>query len=576
MPFTLLNTDWNELGSVVVAGHSSNPVFQLIGKNGTSILWLKYAAGIGRVAFADEVMRRTGVVPPGGRQIPSTSTEAQTIMAALTRVANTITDANVKKLVENKIVWAKGRAAQPGVDLYLMEPLQGKTLEMEMAARPSRQDRELYLLGLLQVPACRQDLARMIAADLLLGNFDRLGVCQNQDGSLSTTANTRNFMFDPAAVRFLPIDNDTVSPGPEAFKGTPPSSEEVYELVLKGGFLDNLVDGTFPSKEQHSLGVLLGPQGPAAIAQVLNQMTRAAGEPQTGPSDALIAAAQQLSAEVATAVRALLVELKHPGGSRLGLKVLMRAQSEVQGMCYSTFKVKCRFADLLLNYNPGSEEAMKKALIYGKYRDWKSELGNLLGAVKQYIIPQQIPRGQTKSEKAGRAVTQAVGSVAGILPVGKKIAGGAVETSNTRSYAHDIKEKVRKGSPSVKELRAALKQLEANPIQDRAVVKSRVLVIAQLQLSDLKRRFKFTTTVYNLLTANASDDWIGRFYSKAISKRKMDVVQMLSAFSKQVREIQGKLQELQDESGVSTELGNVLTELGIKLQALLNVSKSGV
>src|SRR5262249_35128529 len=158
--------------------------------------------------------------------------------------------------------------------------------------------------------------------------------------------------------------NDTLAPAPKHFEGKPPSSDEVYRTVLRGGIFNNLPNKTFPSKDQFSMDVLLGPGGPAAIAFVLNDLIRATGDKPGEPSQAIKDAAQLVFDEVKVVMKALLTELKTPGSGSQGLNELMKAQSNLVGMGYSTFKVKCRFADLMVNYNPDSEEAVKKALAY--------------------------------------------------------------------------------------------------------------------------------------------------------------------------------------------------------------------
>jgi hypothetical protein len=584
MPFTLIGTDWSELANILIPENTSNPVFGLIGKDGTSILWLKYMAGVARTEFADKVVQRTGALPPGNRKILISDPEAQTVMAALERVGNTTQDATLKDLIQTRIASAKAKAAQKGVDLFLMAPAQGKTLDVGLGQKQTKADRETYLLSLLAVPACQKDMARMIAADLLLGNFDRFGMAKKADGGVFVKTNMRNFMvsgndpvhFDPAAVRLLPIDNDTLAPEPKLFiTGQKPTTEEVYQMVLKGACLNALDVKTFSSRDQISMDVVLGPQGPRAIAQVLEDMTAVGWAIGGEPSKELKAAAQLIFADVQNVLRELMKELKkNPGGNRQGLNELMKAQEKVDGMCYSTFKVKCRFAELMLSYNPDSEESMKKALAYGKYRDWKVQLNKLFGPVKTYTVPQHIPAEQTTTEKFGRAKTQAVATVAAILPGGKKFAANVIEKASARDHAHGIKDKVRGGEFKIPELRKELDELRKIPNPDRAVVKATVLVIAQLQLADLNLRLKFATEVFELLPMNTQDSWIPRFYGKAITKRwNNDAATMKSNFDTQVTAIKKMLVALKDDSGVGGEMTTAFMQLFGKLDAIATMSE---
>src|SRR5262249_9660437 len=67
--------------------------------------------------------------------------------------ADATTDATLKDLIQTRIASAKAKAAQKGVDLFLMAPAQGKTLDVGMGQKQTKADRETYLLSLLQAPS---------------------------------------------------------------------------------------------------------------------------------------------------------------------------------------------------------------------------------------------------------------------------------------------------------------------------------------------------------------------------------------------------------------------------------------
>jgi hypothetical protein len=369
---TVDRTPWGEVTTVTTVS-SSNVVYKFVGGGQADVLWIKGAPGLNRVQFANDTMNRLAL-PSRSRIIAWGDDEHNVVLNTVTRAG----DQDSK----NKLDRIRNEAFS-----LLVMPDGGKAFFEHMDAQGGSDAEVRELRRLFSMDSIRNDMARIIAADLLLGNFDRFGV--NSKGGIFHMG---NFALDlSAGARFVPIDNDVVSPSidhvvkPEV--PGKPKPEELYAVVIHGGRLND-PHQAFPSANQSDMSGLLGPNAEEKIASILyaalpdinNEQARREIRP----------FARQIVPLVRQHMSTLLGELKHPGGDREGLNALMKAQQNVEGMNYDTFKLKSRFADLMLdaqNFTP--REVDIRAAAYQKYRCWKQALPRLFAPASSYPLPNE-------------------------------------------------------------------------------------------------------------------------------------------------------------------------------------------
>ena len=392
MPFTLQGTDWNELAKVESPGSTSNVVLKFTGRNG-DVLWFKCAPGLERAEFASKVLNRVGY-QSNERVVLRTDPEANVILQKISQVAanlaNKITEINGKRASQNFLIMTEA----------------GKSYQTLLESVAPEKQFETHL-ALLQKSSIQKDIARLIAADLLLGNFDRISPSATGQGKF----HFGNFVLDAtdlaAATRFLPIDNDTLSPSVDDIQcSKTPTTDDLYRVVIEGGLLKHN-SALYSANEQASMLQVLGPNADQAIHATLKSIFVTQFTQDAEKDKALLGYARIIAPLVKQEMQILIAELKHPGGGRVGLNTLMKAFSNVAAMNYDTFKVKCRFADLMVNAaNADPAETQKRAMAYGKYRDWKAEFPKLLKDPTDYKIPApessfKLSFGDSVSRKAG-------------------------------------------------------------------------------------------------------------------------------------------------------------------------------
>lgn len=561
MAFTLQNTNWNELTAVDTPSKSANPVFKLIGQP-TEILWLKCAPGLQRAAFAGETMNRLGF-QANERIISRRSTEVGTIIPLLKRLCTNHT----------LIAELEKRADQ---DLLLMANVSGTTYRDHLETLGSQEDKIKDLLQRLGTRAIRTDLAKLIAADLLLGNFDRFGI-KVQAPTVSTptginpTFHAGNFMLDlSAGARFLPIDNDTLVPSVENIDTRTPkqkmsgelpppaTTEDLYKTVILGGVLynpDKNGQREFASDLVPSMTAVLGPNAKQAIYLLLVECFREQDFDQK-QRDLVQGFADKLIPEIAKQLQVLLGELKRPGSGRQGLNDLMKSYNNLAGMNYNAFKVKCRFADLMVNVKKiDMAEAQKRALAYGKYRDWKPRLAILFAPVEKYG---DCLRKSTEAldvgmkDRAGRKFAQAK----------DKFIPGQTDVE----LSHRIKKGVRSGKFDESQLLIEYNQLKNLPNTDRAVVKAKTLCSAQLLLFDLTNRRSLLAEVAQYASL---DEWVALFYCKAIYKRASELKRVYYELSTEVVTIGKWLADIKDASSLKPDLNSCKVDFYSSMESVL-------
>jgi hypothetical protein len=524
MPFTVQNTDWNALARIEAPKRSANPVMKLVG-NANETLWLKRAPGLARAGFASTVLGRAGF-QSSDRTIPANSQEAGVILNKLRPLANTpVLQQRLQDFEE------PDRAAQ---DFLLMDSVPGVDYTDHLPQQPDRAFAEH--LRLLNQSSIRSDLARLIAADMLLGNFDRLAYNSfDKEGKWRAKFHGGNFKIEElaAGARFLPIDNDTVSPSVEhlnAPEGRAATTEDLYATVIRGGCLNPGTTGAFPAAEQSSMNELLGPNAIDAIYLIIGKYFLAdLDRPENAGDKAEVRIfAVMIAAEVKVQMRNMLDELRDNQG-RQGLNRLMKAYNNMEGMNYDAFKVKSRFADLMVNVqNMDVGEAQKRAMAYGKYRDWKASMTRLLAPVPNYTIPSvagtKLDLKQAAARKLGNVFTA----------VKESPKSGPTEVG----LSHDIKKLVRSGRFTEAELRAEYAKLVNLPDSDRAAVKAKLLCIAELLQFDIVAR---SVLLEDVLKSVVPGEWVAKFYCKAIYKRRITLQGIVAEFGQKQEVIRSRL-----------------------------------
>lgn len=404
----------NAIASIRLPAGSANPVLMLKMNDG-SVAWAKVAPGGERVSFANDVMTAVGFEKQGIRLY--NKQDALDALAKIKfRVLRGLTQLHPDTPLTafNDKLAVMGEALESPENSFLITEHVGGTgtlqshLGDDEGNRLDENQAADILIGLLKNPKSQQDFARMMAADLLLGNFDRLGYANGMDpyGNAynDTLLHTGNFILAATKGGFLPIDNDTVLPAPKHLAsasviGREVTQEDVYKTVILGGYLigegttASRAQGTpqyIPNEGQSSMNELLGENGSQRIFELLlSKMPslKKATSP-TKQQTATIAQLRKISSHIAPLVRStasqLVKELKQPGIGRKSLLETLRACQSVEAMNYSTFKVKSRFMALMTEAgnrepsNAWTQWAVGAALDYGKYRDWKDAFDRIL------------------------------------------------------------------------------------------------------------------------------------------------------------------------------------------------------
>jgi hypothetical protein len=535
MGLTVDNTDWNEVVKVEYPGGTSNLVFKLTGRQG-EVLWLKCAPGLERAEFASKVLNRVGYQSKE-RIVFRDRDQAE---AAL--IVKKIAEVGGAQL-QSKIQAINGeRANQP----FLIMAEAGTSYQQLLTSLPSGPKQFEAHLELLKKSSIQKDIARLIAADMLLGNFDRIAA---QAGGLGKF-HAGNFVVDAtdlaAITRFLPIDNDTLAPSVDDLSqphiGHTPTTEDLYRVVIEGGVLKQN-SALYSAGEQASMVQTLGTDADKAIHGTLRRIFITQFDQNPEKDKAVMGYAQVIAPLVKEELRILLAELKQPGGGRTGLNKLMKAYNNAAAMNYDSFKVKCRFADLMVNAaNLDPAEAQKRAMAYGKYRDWKAEFSKLLAPPKKYAIPK--PESDFKLSFGG-AVTRKAGNI--VVGIAAKIK----KEKSPVALSHHVKKLVREEDFKWGQLRNEYKLLKDKPDTDRAVRKAKILCIANLLKRDLQLRSELCNEVG---TSAGWGECVALFYCKAMLKKRAELYQMCNQFRTEITVVCDRLNQIEDDSSLSDDL----------------------
>ena len=523
MAFTVANTDWNALTTVTSPGTSANPVLKL--NAGTSILWAKAAQGGKRVAFAGDVMGRLGFNSTGTRVVDGG--ELATARAAM---AAKIADAARSKLQQFE------DALGNGCDFILMQNVSGIEFAKHVNAAPDTAGAIAEFLRILNMPTVQDDVARLIAGDLLLGNFDRIAYNAKED---SAKFHSLNFIYE--AGRFLPIDNDTVAPsvqhlkvGKGVHKGFGATKLDLYRTVIKGAVLNQNTTAAFPAAEQASLDAMLGANAVDATAAALGAMF---GNALSATDKATLRTyAQNIVPKVRTEMKTLLTECKAPGGGRVGLNALMKAHNNLEGMNYTSFKVKARFAEFLLNDNMSEAEATKSGMAYGMYRDWKEQFDEYLNALPNYAIPVVQLKKLGTLDKLKRGANTAAATMSKVLPT--DLVDRSLE--QVMKDAKGSKKDLRKGVTDEAKLRQMYATWSTQTDADNRIVKVKTLIVANLLRIDLMKLNAFISEI----VASSPADGVARFFGKAITKRVGGTNALVAAYVAQINALRPALNTL--------------------------------
>ena len=554
MPLSFDATNWSDIRVVAIA-NSYNPVF-ILGSQGTPAaapdLVLKFAPGVERIRFANTVFDRMNMGAGRTRYIARGSAEETAIFAALR-------PACVGKPLAERVdtAWNKKE-----LGILLMEFNPAQKFE-DVIGTANMAEIFANMMLVLQQPTIRRDMARLIAADMLLGNFDRIAFRHSETGvGYDAKMHGGNFFYTQlgGVAHLLPLDNDTVAPTTQHLSGMA-TQEDLYRAVIQGVALQSPVDSSgqniFPESNQASMDWLLGPQAADSIATIIADFFfKAYNVPAARDKATYLPIAQQIVPEVRAALQEILGYRKdHPGpdGAIQGLNTIMQAYRNIEGMNYDVFKVRCRFAELMFaaaNGGPvnqgATDESTQRAVAYGKYRDWKKEYLKCFAPPTFYRIPAAPPPEnlgfKQKAERKGAAVR----SFFGIGTSPEMVALAAL-----RSEAHAAKSLARKSSIFEDDLKRAWDRIKDLPETDRAIVKAKILVIADLIRFDLENRCE---TFHEICSLAESHDWVANYYCKFIRKRLIELNWTINVFRGQVAAIQTGLGRMGETGRVADSL----------------------
>ncbi|RYH70483.1 MAG: hypothetical protein EON54_01405 [Alcaligenaceae bacterium] len=516
MASTFQAPDWLALQSAAPPGRSANPVLKLVFDG--LIVWLKVAKGGARVAFAGTVMQRAGfagsgtrILPEGERnlafQVLGAAAEASpALRSTLTRMDQELGDGGDAILLENVV--------GDGDYRNYIDTQGGGLLDIKAGWATHA--------AVMDMSRTQRDLARMMAADMILGNYDRVA-SNTKNGTHQF--NAANFVYNATTGNFLPIDNDTVAPSREHLRkqnGQPVTQEQLYRTAISGGILAD-PDGIFPQAEQGSLDAMLGPEAHDHLETCLKYFYSSGISSQ----DEVIfkSAAAKIAPMVKEELSALLLEMKSPTGGREGLFRTMKAYQGVQGMNYSVFKVKCRFADLVVNNGTSTADAAGTAMQYGLYRDWKA----LLDEVSSRELPAyQLPLVTLQSLSFSQKVKRTVNTTA--------MYTGLLDKSElaVKAAADAAKRSVR-GRDNVATIRASYEQLRTVPDTDNRIIKAKVLLTSSLISAELDELEQFFQQVH---AAQSSDPIVARLYAKALRKLELRFHRLWAAFGTLIQQLE--------------------------------------
>ena len=552
MPLQFEHTNWNLLTRATIP-QSANPVFLCCsGVEGPSLV-VKFAPGVERIRFANTVFERMRMTPSRTRYVERSDSELATIFAALDRVC----PPHDPKLEKAK--------TELGYGVMVMELTPGQKWEDVTGIENEQEILRHYTDNLLK-PSIRQDMARLIAADLLLGNFDRISFLHRvSTGAEIGKIHGGNFFYAEleGVAHLLPLDNDTVQPS-KSHLPRAATPGDFYRAVIEGAMLDD-PNGVFPENTQSSMDMLLGHDAAQVIAKIFLFFFRQSTVPQAKDVNTFLPFAQQMVPYVREALREILGFRKDTPatptqGTTQGLNTIMKAYRNIEGMNYDVFKVRCRFAELMTAAEGGvtakteTDANVGRAVAYGKYRDWKEQYLHCLEMPTVYAIPLAAPApGMKKMEKAERKLKTWFR------------AEDPTELAQ-RLEAHAAKKMVRKGVADEAELRDEWDRIKNLPDTDRSVVKAKILLIAELLRMDIETRFRVFEEIRRMATAG---DWVARFYCRCIRKRARQVINVRNAFSGQLRAIKSRLVMSGDRSQLVGELETAYTALDGVVNAIV-------
>lgn len=564
-----INFDWNNLKLVEAPGASANPVLKLTFKNG-DIYWLKAAPGGERVVFSDHVMNRMGFNTVKSSLITSDEFQKFQSIGSSLAVGAAV---NVLKIMQDQL--------QPGISLIMSADVGGNGTYDSFLNENSpgiKQEADDYKEGVkkhlkvMSSPQAQQDLARMIVVDAILGNFDRAaaysdaesGHFKERDVYLNKKAghfHTGNFIYNAVSNGFLPIDNDMISPSLEhirpynKFNQTTQKNElikpvksDIYRAAIYGGLLlggiempefdenDNIIvkKQVFAKADQTDISRLLSEKSMDVILEIIQNPWGGNWTSQTMLSvmdkAKLSRIAENMVPMVKQAVRDLIAEMKSETSKNgeEGLFKTMKAFHAVEGMNYSAFKVRSRFAELITTAGspPDPAYAGAYALSYGKYREWKNSFNDIfqLPGV-EYRIPDNFSS-NTSSKLFGKINSMTGGNnfhnMDRIVSNAKKLLQSTSMNFFIDACELDF-ENLKKDYNT---------HILNGSDEDRNLLKAKLFVIAVLIRYELS---KMKSCMNNLVHEVAQqgfeiDRMIARMYVKAFSKREVSVHKMLNVY----------------------------------------------
>jgi hypothetical protein len=359
------NIDWNQATQVKRFG-STNPVFEL--KNGAgNKLYVKFTEGnTDGIRFGNQVVKAAGLTAPATKFVSLSPGAGHPVLDKLKSLGADV-----------------GKASQCS-SLMIMDEVPGQTAGEYFENKTPQETAAVFNDDKFQ-----KQFGRLIAADMVTGNFDRVGFRQysetvdgKQVPKYHTKLHVGNFHVeqDGQSWNLHTLDNETFNPHTDLLKPGNQSPEGRAELFAKGGKADDeKVPEHVPDSTQFSMDKMLSDATPESVKQLMDKHFGAKLKGiDMGPAYANIAQ------EVKNGVRDIVGQLKGDGGLNEAAKEA--SAFSPQAADYDAFKIKTRYADMLTRDTSyvglsgkvtkpiSPDAALDRVKGYSEYRAWKGDL----------------------------------------------------------------------------------------------------------------------------------------------------------------------------------------------------------
>ncbi len=445
--------DWDE-AVYIKTFESANPVFCL-SNEGLQKLYIKFMrpGEAYRSQFATELIRITKLTSYQSRIVDLHSEEGLKLFNVIYQLGQ-----------ENAGVLNKIGDIKVGIDgserneIMIMGDLrEGRNLKPFASVSKTLGDN---IVLFFQNPRFIKDLGRMMAADFILGNFDRVAYIHEEFErehvheewirkcplQLGAKFHGKNFFVDPGTGEIVPIDNEAILVAVENTK---------TDLLNRFGWVGTLIKGgpsagsgsTFTDSSTPSLDSILSPtMGPVAIRRICERLfftqIQASGVNLT-----------QFYIDVAAAIRKNVRRIIDHLKDRMGAEGLNSRLKFMQndpfgyareGLDYNAFKIKMKYAALVTDPTAplADDQALRQTEEYGKYRLWKTDLQRIPPFIFDTVLPAIVPQRPADMgffAKGKRKIAAVAGSPFG-FQFSRSIGEGHQGKLDIRSHRQDIEE----------------------------------------------------------------------------------------------------------------------------------------